>query len=269
MIERQPDAFERDQAIGELVLDRLELADRLPELLALLGIVDRELKGRPRRAICPRRQREPGREQPIAENATHARSNEACRRADSDEPRYRPQAPIARVGRRARHQDHPARTIASCRFIDGDDEMRAALRQPRRSEASPLGMPVGQPDRARIGGQDRARRTRMRRAPYRRATSRAGRPRLRPATARQRQIGECGRPHRRRARGAAKFRHHHQNLAKAALGRDRSRAQQLPARPAWSISRRSLLAGRRSFGRRFRVPLRGEKPAQGIPEHRS
>ena len=56
MIKRKSDALKGDQAIGELVLDRLELADRLPELLAFSGVIHDEVERPPRRAISTRHQ---------------------------------------------------------------------------------------------------------------------------------------------------------------------------------------------------------------------
>ena len=44
-LERQPRAVEADEAIGELVLHRLELADELAELLAHLGVLHRHFEG--------------------------------------------------------------------------------------------------------------------------------------------------------------------------------------------------------------------------------
>ena len=44
MIQNEPGAFERDEAICEFVLDRLEFSDRLPELVALLGVVHRQIE---------------------------------------------------------------------------------------------------------------------------------------------------------------------------------------------------------------------------------
>ncbi len=51
VVQRQPHAFQRDQAVGQLVLHGLEAADRLAELLAFLRVVDRHLEGAPRRAM--------------------------------------------------------------------------------------------------------------------------------------------------------------------------------------------------------------------------
>ena len=58
MIERTSHALKRDEAVGELVLDRLELAYRLPELLTLLGIVDRQFESAPGRTMGTGRQGE-------------------------------------------------------------------------------------------------------------------------------------------------------------------------------------------------------------------
>src|SRR5450631_66889 len=67
MIERQTHAFERDQAIRKLVLDRLKLPDRLPELLSLLRIVDRQVESRSGRTLRPPDKGELAFEQPIVE----------------------------------------------------------------------------------------------------------------------------------------------------------------------------------------------------------
>ena len=67
MLERHAHAFERDQVVGELVLDRLEAADRLAELPALLGVVDRHLERAPRRAVGAREQGEAGDAQQVGE----------------------------------------------------------------------------------------------------------------------------------------------------------------------------------------------------------
>ena len=56
MIQNETDAFERDQAIGKLVLDRLELCDRLPELVTLLGIVHGQFERPPGGAVRARQQ---------------------------------------------------------------------------------------------------------------------------------------------------------------------------------------------------------------------
>ena len=48
--EREPRPVQADQAIGELVLDRLELTDELAELLSDLGVIDSELERTFRRA---------------------------------------------------------------------------------------------------------------------------------------------------------------------------------------------------------------------------
>ncbi len=84
--------------------------------------------------------------------------------------------------------------------------------------------------------------------------------------ARKREIGERGRPHRRRARGAAKFGHHHQNFAQPAFAEvTPERGDALPHEPG--PDRRNFLRQGRRFHRRVRVPVLAEKTAQGIPEH--
>ncbi len=65
-LDRQPGAVEADQAVGELVLHRLELADELAELLSDLGVLDGEIERALRRAERaagagkPRHQRDVG-----------------------------------------------------------------------------------------------------------------------------------------------------------------------------------------------------------------
>ena len=55
MIEHESHTFKRDEAVCELVLDRLEFSDRLPELVALLGVVHGELERTPGGTMCTRR----------------------------------------------------------------------------------------------------------------------------------------------------------------------------------------------------------------------
>src|SRR5439155_5999671 len=73
-------AFERDDHVGELVLDRLERPDRYPELLALLGVFERDVedglggaddleRGRDGRLLDGTAQRGGTRRLPIAEDA--------------------------------------------------------------------------------------------------------------------------------------------------------------------------------------------------------
>src|SRR5215472_8038750 len=50
MVEHDPHAFERNETVGELVLDRLEFSDWLTELMTLLGIVHGEFESASRRA---------------------------------------------------------------------------------------------------------------------------------------------------------------------------------------------------------------------------
>ena len=56
MLERQAHAFERDQAVRELVLHRLEPADRLAELAPLFGVVHRHFERTPRGTVGAREQ---------------------------------------------------------------------------------------------------------------------------------------------------------------------------------------------------------------------
>ena len=120
------------------------------------------------------------------------------------------------------------------RFINGHEKVRAAFRH--LDEAKQSGRASAfEPDRARTA-------VRIERAERERDARFAGVQLLKQVNCgfgvdtRQRQIDECGRPHRRRARGAAKFGHHHQDLAKPALGKIASRGKQPPAPRAWSRS---------------------------------
>ena len=74
MIEDQTRALEGDEAVRQLVLNRLELSDRLPELVTLPGIIGRQLKSPTRRAMRPRRQRQLPLEQEIVEHAIFLRN---------------------------------------------------------------------------------------------------------------------------------------------------------------------------------------------------
>ena len=67
MIQNEAGAFERDEAVGELVLDRLEFSDRLPELVTLLGVIHGQFERPPGCTICPRQQCDLGLEAKIVE----------------------------------------------------------------------------------------------------------------------------------------------------------------------------------------------------------
>ena len=79
-LEGQLRAFEPDQAIGKLVLDRLELADDAIELPSDLGILDRQLERALRRAECTSGAGEPHREHYVGGTAgsTSKRVAETC-----------------------------------------------------------------------------------------------------------------------------------------------------------------------------------------------
>ena len=113
VIEREPHAFKGDQAVGELVLDGLEFSDRLPELVALLGVVDDELESAPRRAVRARRERKLGFEQQIVQRGRFQLNDGRWRRVQSNSKS--PQAPMARVGSRST-PDTPNSTTASAAF---------------------------------------------------------------------------------------------------------------------------------------------------------
>ena len=238
VIERQPHAFERDQAIGELVLDRLEFADRLPELLPLLGIVDRQIERAPRRAIRPRNQRQLCLRARDRRAATASSSMTSRRRGDQPEPRYRPQAPIARVGSQLDAGRAQFDEREDCLVERSHEKVRAATRDLDKAK-QPARLSVRRSGSSQRCGRDRAPRTKTRRAP---APACSFSSKSTAASARrtgQGQIGESGRPHRRRTRGPAKFGHHHQDLAKSAFARDRSRAQATPCPTSLRPDRRN------------------------------
>ena len=65
--EREPRAVQADQAIGQLVLDRLELADQLAELFSDLGVVHGQLERALRRAERPAGAGEPRHQRDVGE----------------------------------------------------------------------------------------------------------------------------------------------------------------------------------------------------------
>ena len=65
--EREARAVQADQAIGQLVLDRLELADELAELLSDLGVVHGQLERALRRAERPAGAGEPCHQRDVGE----------------------------------------------------------------------------------------------------------------------------------------------------------------------------------------------------------
>ena len=134
MIQDEADAFERDQAVGELVLDRLEFSDRLPELVTLLGVVHGQLERPPGRAMCPRQQCDLGLEAEIVEIG-RLQAEEASAVPNSAEPRRDPRRPW-RASARDRCREHPVgRAQAAIHRRPPEDVWH---RPPRRSEARPL-----------------------------------------------------------------------------------------------------------------------------------
>ena len=67
-VQRQPRAVEADQAVGELVLHRLELADELAELLSDLGVLDGKIEPALRRAERTAGAGEPCRQRDVRES---------------------------------------------------------------------------------------------------------------------------------------------------------------------------------------------------------
>jgi len=55
VVDEQPGAFDLGREISEAVLDRLECADRLPQLVAFLHVADRVVERPPGQAEHPRR----------------------------------------------------------------------------------------------------------------------------------------------------------------------------------------------------------------------
>ena len=126
VIEREPHALQRDQAVGELVLDRLEFADRLPELLALLGIVHRQLEGAPGSATGASHQGKPGFQHEIVHRGAlqphEARGH--CISLKLLRPRRHPLRGWASISMPKRRQlDDRQR-----RRLDGHDQVRATAR---------------------------------------------------------------------------------------------------------------------------------------------
>ena len=91
MIQNEADAFERDEAVRELVLDRLEFSDRLPELVTLLGVIHGQFERPPGRAVRARERGDAGNPQQVVDprvvdrqearrRAYRARSRQAPRR---------------------------------------------------------------------------------------------------------------------------------------------------------------------------------------------
>ena len=74
MIQNETHAFEGDEAVRKLVLDRLELSDRLPELVTLSGVVRRQLEGTPGSTMRARGKHQLPLEQEIAEDAIFQRN---------------------------------------------------------------------------------------------------------------------------------------------------------------------------------------------------
>jgi len=65
VVERELHAFERNETVCELVLDRLEFSDWLAELMTLLSVVHGEFESAPRCAMRPRQEGQPALEQEI------------------------------------------------------------------------------------------------------------------------------------------------------------------------------------------------------------
>ena len=111
MLERQAHAFEGDQRVGELVLDRLEAADRLAELAPLLRVVDHHLERAPRRAVRARQHGDAGDPQQVGDHRRVER-HEGRRRAVEHDLGQRVGAERARDGdarrRRAELDDRQA-----------------------------------------------------------------------------------------------------------------------------------------------------------------
>ena len=131
--------------VGELVLDRLEFSDRLPELVTLLGVVHGQLERPPGRAMCPRQQ--------CAAWALRRRSSRSApssgRSVSGTEfslTSQRPQAPMARVGTRI-----DAGSIqldeGKAGLVDGHEKMRGTGRLDEAKHA--CSAPIVNADRAR------------------------------------------------------------------------------------------------------------------------
>jgi hypothetical protein len=120
IIQDEPGAFERDKAIRELVLDRLEFSDGLPELVALLGVVHRQIERPPRGTMCSGHQCQPCREPDISERG-------GCKGKKRQRRRSQPDLAEPPRAHGARRQDFDAGTIhpyqCKVRLIDGNEKM--------------------------------------------------------------------------------------------------------------------------------------------------
>jgi hypothetical protein len=265
MIQNETHALEIDQTIGELVLDRLEFSDRLPELASLLGVVHGQIERTPGGAVGPSQQHHPCSQKEIIQ-ADRSKFNER------DRHRIQPQLPVPPGAHRARRHATDAGNTqvdqSEPRRIDGHKQMRGTPRGFDETKRS-CDLPRVDLDRARARIRIRIR---IERAERERDRGRAGvqslqQVRRRAARrSRERKIGERGRPHRRRTAGTAELRHRHHDLAKTTLVR--IGAQSGDALPDQLAPYRRDRFGRCRVLQADRAPMRIEKPTQGFPQHR-
>ena len=256
-----PHTFKRDQAVRELVLDRLEFPDRLPELLALLGVVDGEIERAPGGTICTCRQCQPGRATDIAErDAIQGKKRQRGRR----QPDLVETPGAHGAGRRDLDAGliHPHER--NCPFIDSEEQMGASS---RRLDETKHTRPVHAVDPDCTDG-----RIRIERAEGERDTRRTGMQLLQqvhcdigPRT-RKRQIGQCRRPHRRRDRLRGQAPPSPPGFREGRPGRGSEPSAATPCPTSLLQIAEMSSAGAGSFPV-ARGPMRREKSAQGIPKH--
>ncbi|GCC44129.1 hypothetical protein chiPu_0028246, partial [Chiloscyllium punctatum] len=261
VIEDQPDAFERDQAICQLVLDRLELADRLPELVSLPGVVDGQLERAPRSTVSARGQHRLALDAELVE--VDAASGNPCERRRVQPDLVEPPRPH-RTGRNAFDTGTAELDQRKMSPIQRDQEVRGTS---RRLDAAEHARCRVDRDLDRAGaaiGIQRTEREGNNRLPGMQPRQQIGHDvALRSGN---RKVGQRRRPHRRRTSGPAKLGHDDEDFGKAAF---------IPLRPEGGYALpdqlapdRRYLVRRRRRHRATRTPMLIEESTQGIPQHR-
>ena len=212
--ERKPRAVEADQAVGELVLHRLELADELAELLSDLGVLDRSSNAR-WAAPSARPAQASRATSAMSASAFGGISSHSGRRVlerELGERRHReagrrlivkPGASLATIGDAGRRLGEDEKMRRRLRALDERQPSRTARRRARR--------PGRRPDR------HRRRRAPAQPSPCPGADLPAGRA-PRSMAGRKREVGGDRAEQRRRARGAAQLLEHQHDFAQSALG---------------------------------------------------
>ena len=153
MIQNEPGAFESDEAIRELVLDRLEFSDRLPELAALFGVVHGQIERTSGGTMCARHQRQPCRETDITErDSVQGKERQRCR--------SQPDLAETPSTHGARRRDFHAKPIHSHErkgpLIDSDEKMGHLSRRFDETKHTRSAQAVN-PDCTHVGVRSRGR----------------------------------------------------------------------------------------------------------------